>query len=143
MSTPTSEPVVGRLFYGVFWRIPLEPVKVPDEAQELLYKALQDLEGVEAEHDLADYIDVMAEHYDAQVTYMQQTYTLYIGHTITDISTSENKFEEMALLQVMDLDRGVLREDVKADVKAMIEAIPYSLREKFSRPGFYIAWGRT
>lgn len=139
---PTPEPVTGRLFYGVFWRIP--PVGAAQwDATQLLYKALADTEGVEEDADLADYIDLMVERHGAQVTYVDNTYTLFFGHTLTDLSTDENKFEEMALLHVMNLDKGVLRDDVKADVKTMIEGIPYLLREKLSRPGFYIAWGRA
>lgn len=131
---------VGRLAYGTYWRIPNTGVDQYDAAQ-LLWKALQDTGKVQEDDELADHIGVLCEQHGAQVVFMDGEYTVFWGTVVDDISTAENKFNEMALLSVMDLKQGVLRDDVKKSVKSQIEDIPYNLREKFSRPSFFIAWG--
>lgn len=140
--TLTPPLAVGRLAYGTFWRI--EPGGVSEyDASQVLWKALQDTGKVKEDDDLSDHIDVLVEDYGAHVTYVDKTYTIFFGHIIDDISTSENKFDEMALLRIMDLKTGNLRDDVKKSVKELIEKIPYSLRESFSSPQFFIAWGQA
>ncbi len=137
-----TEPTLGRVFYGSYWRIASGGVAQWDAAQ-LLYKALQDTGKVQEDDELADHIDVLVTEYNAQVTYVNKEYTVYFGHNVLDLSSATNDFSEMALLSVMDLSNGVLREDVKEDVKRIIEQIPMGLREKLSRPGFHVAWGTT
>lgn len=141
-SNPEPVPVVGRLCYGTYWKIDPAGIKQWD-ATQLLYSALKGTGKVQEDDELADHIDVLCEDYNADVTIMDNVFTVFFGAVICDISTAENKFNEMALLSVMDLKQGVLRDDIKKNVKDMIEKIPYGLREQFSRPSFFIAWGRV
>lgn len=142
MATTTKPPVCGRLCYGTYWKI--DPSGITQwDASQLLWKALQDTGKVQEDDELGDHIDVLCEVYNAEVVYMDNTYTIFFGHIIEDVSTGENKFNEMALLSIMDLKQGTLREDVKKNVKNLIETIPYNLRDQFSRPGFFIAWGTS
>jgi hypothetical protein len=137
------EPAVGRLFYGSYWRIPLTGPENWD-ATVLLYNALakETDEELDADSSLADLVDQFT-NLGAQVSLCDNIFTVYFGVVVTDLSTEENTFDEMALLRLMDLDKGTLEEDVKEHVKNLLQAIPYDLREKFSRPGFHIAWGTT
>jgi hypothetical protein len=112
--------LVGRLVYGTYWR-----VTDPDEGAKALLMALErEDEGAE----LDDLVDVLCEEHNASVAYLDGTYTIYYGHIVTDLSTAENKFDEMALLRCMDLKRGVLEDSLRDDVKRLIETVPYSLR---------------
>lgn len=140
MAPNSPEPIIGRLCYGTYWKIDPAGIKQWD-AEQLLYQALQSTGKVQEDDDLSDYIDVLCEDYKAMVMIDGKSYTIFFAHVITDISTAENKFNEMSILHVMDLDKGTLRNDVKESVKGIIDTIPYKLREHFSRPQFFVAWG--
>lgn len=130
----------GDIFYGVFWRIESNAV---EEAEKILRDALQ----ADDDKDLNDMLDDLSETHGAHVVIHTdgdvKVRTVYFGHTISSVSESENKFDEMALLRSLDLEKGVLREDIKDSVKKKLEEIPYNLREHLTGPGFNMAWGRA
>lgn len=121
------------LFYGTFWRIDKDDY---DDAESFLRDAL---EG-DDEADFHDLADTLTEKYSGKVTYHDDHRTIWFGITITSLNESENKFDEMALLRVMDLDKGVLRQDEKDRMRKIMDEIPYKLREKLSNPKFGVAW---
>lgn len=125
---------IANLFYGSYWRIEKD---ARDEATTLLSDALEADDGAEF-HDL---LDDLSEKHEAHLAMHQDgTVTVYFGHRLTTVMESSNDFEEMALLRVMDLDKGVLQDDVKEKVKGVLQGIPYAMRDKLSSPSFYVAW---
>lgn len=125
----------GELFYGSVWRVGPDEL---EDAENELRNALEADDGT----DINDLADILSEKHDAHVEIQADgTRTFWFGHPIEVMNDGDTDFNEMALLRVMDLKQGTLREDIKKDVKAAIENVPYALREKFSSPGFKVAWG--
>lgn len=125
---------IGNLFYGSFWRIEHD---AKDEATLVLSNALEADDGMEFE----DLLDDLCEEHNARLALRADgATTIYFGRPITNFSEVDNDFDEMALLRVIDFDRGTLQSDVKDKVKKTLEEVPYALREHLSSPGFYIAW---
>lgn len=123
----------AQLFYGVYWRTEAEA----EDATELLRKALEVESG-----DFWDLLDDLENKHKAKVAIAGDTITIWFGRGVTTLSDDDNEFREMALLQVMDLENACLREDLRTEIVALIQDIPYALREKLSKPGFYAAWSR-
>ena len=125
---------IGNLFYGSYWRIEAD---AREAAKATLSTALEADDGA----DFHDMLDDLCEKHDAHLAMHDEgTVTVYFGQPLTSVSEADNDFDEMALLRVMDLDKGVLRDDVKEKIKHVLEDVPYALRESLSSPGFYMAW---
>lgn len=128
---------IADIYFGSYWRI--EPDKA-DEAATLLRNALE----AEDDLDLSDLLDDLEEKYNAHVSsHDEGTRTVIFGRQLTTITEADNNFSEMALLRVMDLEKGVLNEDVRAEVTKTLEEVPYDLRTHLSSPGFCVAWSTS
>lgn len=128
---------IANLFYGSYWRI-------EDDAKEAATSTLSNALEADDGMEFNDLLDDLCEKHDARLAMHDDgTVTVYFGQPVTTISEADNDFDEMALLRVMDLDKGVLEEGVKTSVKATLEDVPYYLREKLSSPGFYVAWEKS
>lgn len=124
---------IGNLFYGSYWRIEADKQA---EATAVLSDIL-DADGT----DFSDLVDDLSETHDAMVAYHDDgTRTIYWGWPVGNVNEGDNDFDEMALMRVMDLSKGVLRPNVKESVRNTLEQVPYKLREYLSSPGFYVAW---
>lgn len=133
----------GRIYYGSYWRIPPGDEHRATVVLRQAFEDAVDHAGLE-DADLSDLVDELCESFDAQATFHEEgTVTIIFGRPITTVSELNNDFDEFAFLRVMDLQRGVLSDDVRKSVKRSIEAAPYALREHLSSPQFFIAWGSS
>jgi hypothetical protein len=131
MTEATTQTNYAEIFFGSLWRIDEDHRA---EAEQILRDALT------TDEDFDDMLDTLAEKYNAKVSYDGEERTIVFGRQITTISHSDNSFDEMSLLRVMDLDKGVLLEEVRNEVKQQLEEVPYNLREHLSSPGFCTVW---
>src|SRR4051812_19065112 len=113
----------GKIFYGSYWRIPDDE---SEGAEEVLRKAV---ETEDQETELEDLIDTLCEGFSNAhaVHHDNGDWTIVFGRQITTVSEADNDFDEMALLRVMDLQRGVLSDDVRKAMHRTIEEVPYNL----------------
>jgi len=128
---------IAQVFYGVYWRI-------EKDAEEDAAKALIDALQADDDTDLYDLCDKFESKFrDSHVVFSNDHKTLYLGLNISATNEGENDFDEMALLRIMDLDRAVLRDSVRQQMRQLIETVPVDLRSKFTAPGFYVAWSEA
>lgn len=128
---------IGEIFFGCYWRIEKDQ---REEAEAVLKNALE----ADDEADFNDMVDVLSEKYKAHVSFHDDgARTIVFGRQLTTVTEAENKFDEMALLRVMDLGKGVLQENVRNEVRTQLDEVPYSLREHLSSPGFCVAWSTS
>jgi hypothetical protein len=127
-------PNTANIFYGVYWRTEAEA----EDATEVLRTALEADDGVE----YWDLLDDLESKYKAKVAIAGDTVTIWFGRGVTKISDDENDFSEMSLLQVLDLEKGTLREELRTEIVALIQELPYAMRDHLSSPGFHTAWSQ-
>lgn len=124
----------ANIFYGVYWRVKAEA----EDATEVLRKALEADDGVE----FWDLLDDLESKHKAKVAIAGDTVTIWFGRGVTKISDDDNEFSEMSLLQVLDLEKGTLREELRTEIVNLIQGLPYAMRDHLSSPGFHTAWNR-
>jgi len=128
---------IAEVFYGVYWRIEQDK---EEDAEQALTDALQADDGT----DLNDLMDQFVSKFkDTHLAFSEDHKTIYMGLPLTATNSGENEFDEMSILKVMDLDRGVLKDDVRKQMRDLIETVPVDLRGKFSAPGFYTVWSEA
>jgi hypothetical protein len=126
----------GEIFYGAFWRIEKDG---REEATATIRDAIEANDGT----DLYDMLDDLASKHNAHVSFSKDTITVYFGVPISTVTEAENKFDEMGILRVMDLQNGSLRKDVREEMTKVLDAIPYKLRDALTPPVFGIAWSAS
>jgi hypothetical protein len=124
----------GEIFYGCFWRI--ENAAQDEQAIAALRNALE----ADDDTDLYDMLDDLSSKHNAHVLFNGDTVTIYFGVPLTSVTEADNDFDEMALLRVMDLDNGSLKKNVREKMTKVMDAIPYSLRDRLTPPKFSIGW---
>jgi hypothetical protein len=119
--------VYGELFFGCKWHIPNDKLSEFGDPEELCDKML----------------DIPNMHL---TTHSSEGWTFWFGLPVTTLMDHEAKFNEMAIMQMMEKDkqgnlRGALDPKLREEVKLMMEALDMEDRDRFSTPGFWIAWG--
>ena len=129
--------VIAEVFYGVFWRIEKDD---EEAATAALTDALQADDGT----DLYDLLDMFVTKFsDTHLAFHPTHKTVYMGLPLSSTNDGENEFNEMALVRLMDFDRGVLKDGVRKQMRELIEEVPVDLRDKFSAPGFHTVWSEA
>jgi hypothetical protein len=125
---------IAEVFYGVLWRI-------EKDDEEAATQALSDALQADDDTDLNDLMDMFESKFDdTHVVYHDSHKTIYIGLPLSSTNETENEFNEMALIRIMDLDKGVLKDGIRKQVRDLLENVPVDLRDKFTAPGFYTVW---
>lgn len=123
----------GEIFYGCYWRIKPD---AHEQAATIFREALEASDDAE----LYDMLDDLESKHKAHVHFDGDTITVYFGVPITPVNQTDNEFDEMAILRVMDLEHGSLRKDVRDKMTKVMDDIPYQLRGSLTRPKFGVAW---
>lgn len=126
---------IGEIYYGSYWRI------AKDERE----KAVEVIRGAingGADLDMFDLLDELDRQYKGAHVALHGNgeLTLIFGRRITTVTEADNDFHEMDLIRIMNLQQGNLRDDIRKDVREIIENVPVGLREELSSPKFCIAW---
>jgi hypothetical protein len=111
----------GTIFFGVLWKIGHD-----DEV---------DVEQLEED------IPNLKSAY-----HTREGWVAWLGVPAVQITDSSQDFDEMGLLRLMGTTErggltGSLDDSNRDKVRKMIQEVPMDLRNKFSAPGFFIAWG--
>lgn len=129
--------VTGEIFYGCYWRI--EPDD-KDQAAGTIRNAIK----ADDDTDLYDMLDDLTATTGAHVAFgNDDVISVYYGVDISYVNESENKFDEMGLLRVMDLKNGSLRKDVRESMTQIMDKIPVELRDVLTPPVFGIVWSTS